>query len=370
MLRTRPKIVLVGPTYPYRGGIAQYNDALAVALRKVAKVSVVSFKKLYPGFLYPGKTDKVDSPNKARDPDTQFILSATSPLSWERTVRAIQQEKADIAIIAWWTFFWQPALGYIARRLRREGVKVIFLCHNVVDHEANWVKRLVSRTALKTSQSFITHSVAESAKILDINPGAQILRRPHPIYTHFPSPTITPKKQGKLNLLYFGLIRPYKGVETLIDAMSVLSRDIHLTIVGEVWGDKNEHKLLEQISKSEANIDTDLSFVSDQQAANYFTNADAVVLPYLSATGSGVVTLAYNYGKPVIASRVSGLTDVVIDNQTGWLFSPIDAETLARTIQSITRKSASSKKAAIKKYCEENSWDNMASQILKEFVEY
>ncbi len=368
-LKKHPKVILVGPTHPYRGGIAQYNDALEMALRKVADVSVVTFKKLYPALLYPGKSDKVAKLSESERIGTQFILSATSPLSWYRAFRTIRQESPDVVIIAWWTFFWQPVLGYVAWRLKSSGIKVVFLCHNVVDHEANWVKQFISKSALRACGSYITHSADESAKLQAINPDALILRRPHPIYTHFPPPTTKSKKRAKLDLLYFGLIRPYKGVNILLEAMSKLDNSVHLTVVGEVWGSKNEQKLLNQIRKSGASIDYNFSYVDDQLAANYFANADAVILPYLSATGSGVVTLAYNYGKPVIASNVSGLADVVIDNQTGWLFSPVDAETLAQTIRNISRNDALSKKAHIRKYCEDNSWDNMASKILEKFVE-
>jgi glycosyltransferase involved in cell wall biosynthesis len=140
---------------------------------------------------------------------------------------------------------------------------------------------------------------------------------------------------------------------------------IHLTIAGEVWGKSNEEQLAKKIEKiKNVNIEYSFEYVDEKQAANYFERADVVVLPYLSATGSGVITLAYHYRKPVIASAVGGLPDVVVDKKTGWLTPPNAPEKLAQTIKNIDRKKTVSMQPAIKKFCQENSWDNMATAII------
>jgi glycosyltransferase involved in cell wall biosynthesis len=361
------KISIIGPVHPYRGGIAQYTEALTKALKKKCEVYSISFKKLYPEILYPGKSDKVAPLSEAKVKNVDYILSATSPRSWSQAVKKIDSMDCDAAIIMWWTFFWQPALGYIAWRLKKKGIKVIYLCHNVTDHEENFIKRQISKMAIKVADGYILHSYEEAGKLKKIKPRANILRRVHPIYTHFPTPDRRLKKRGRLDVLYFGLIRPYKGVNVLVDAMGKLNDPkVHLSIVGEVWGAKNKEELIESIAKSKnASIDYNFEYVSEELAAEYFDRADVVVLPYLSATGSGVVTLAYHYGKPVIATAVGGLPDVVVDGKTGWLISPKAPVELARTIAGIDRKDAQAMRPHIKAYCQENSWDNMAKEVRK-----
>ncbi len=361
----KTKISIIGPVYPYRGGIAQYTEALTKALSKKAEVYPVSFKRLYPKSLYPGKSDKVAPLEKSKKENVDYILDATSLKSWNQAIKKIADRKCDVAIITWWTFVWQPALGYIAWRLKKKGIKVIYLCHNVMDHEENWLKKQVSRKGISIADGYIVHSGEEAKQIKLFKPSAKIMRRPHPIFTHFPKPSGKLKKRGKLELLYFGLIRPYKGVDVLIDAIKKLNDpEVHLTIVGEVWGDKNKEKLTNQLKQyGQDNIEHNFEYVDEKEAAEYFDRADVVVLPYLSATGSGVVTLAYYYGKPVLATAVGGLPDVVSNGETGRLVRPGNAVELAKTIARIDRNQVKKMQPNIKKFCSENTWDNMASEI-------
>jgi glycosyltransferase involved in cell wall biosynthesis len=365
----KPKIALVGPIHPYRGGIAQYTGELAKAFSKYVDTRVYSFSKLYPGFLYPGKSDKVVAIDEVKSKNTDYSISVYSPRSWSKTASRIHKDGYDVAIIVWWTFFWQPMLGFIAWRLKRKGVKVIYLCHNITDHEENWAKKQISKKAIGIADGYILHSYEEASKLKKLKPNANILRRVHPIYIHFPKPAKKLKKQGKLEILYFGLIRPYKGVDVLLSAMEKLNdKEVYLTIIGEVWGDKNRENLVERIKElkdSGINIDYKFEYVDEKEAANHFAHTDVVVLPYLSATGSGVVTLAYNYGKPVIASAVGGLSDVVIDDQTGWLISSKAPDELARTIAKADRDKVEEMAPSIRKFCKENSWENMAKEIIK-----
>lgn len=365
--QNKQKFAVIGPIYPYRGGIAQYTEELTKALEKKCEVYSVSFKKLYPKILYPGKSDKVASLNETKRKNVDYILSATSPRSWNQAVKKIASSECDAVIIMWWTFFWQPALGIIAWRLKKKGIKVIYLCHNVTDHEENFIKRQISKLAIRVADGYILHSNEENDKLKKIKPQANILIRVHPIYTHFPKPDKDIKKRGRLEVLYFGLIRPYKGLSVLIDAMGKLNDpQVHLSIVGEVWGAKDKEEFIDSIKKSKnASIDYNFEYVSEGQAAEYFDRADVVVLPYLSATGSGVITLAYHYGKPVIATAVGGLRDVVIDGKTGWLIKPKSPDELAQTIAGVSRKDVQKMRPSINNYCQENSWDNMAKEIIK-----
>lgn len=361
------KIVIISPVHPYRGGIAQYTEALVGGFDDSIDVSIISFKRLYPSFLYPGKSDKVANVNESPYQKTEYILDFLSPFSWLKAVRVIKHKNPEIVIIAWWTFVWQPTLAFISWILQRSGIKTILLCHNVVDHESSRLKKLISRICLKSASGYIAHTKSESKKIKSIVPGADILLRPHPIYTHFPKPKGKLKKRGKLELLFFGFIRPYKGLDVLLDAMEQLNdEDIYLTIVGEVWSEQKElEERINQLVKNDIKVEYNFHYVSDEEAAEYFGRADVVVLPYLSATGSGVVTLAYNYGKPVLVTKVGGLKDVVADSSTGWLLPAGSTNSLTEKIREVRRTEIVNMKGAIKRYCKENSWDTQALEIVR-----
>ncbi len=357
----RTKIALIGPVAPYRGGISQYTTQLHHVLANYTTLHTISFKRQYPRFLYPGKSDIDERAAKHREKNVTYILDAYSPLSLWRTVRHISHSDCEVAIISWWTLFWQPGFAFIARRLRKRGIKTVFLCHNLVDHDTSGLKRRLSEWFLKQADGYIVHSSEEAKALEQLKPGTKILMRPHPIYTHFPAPNKTLAQRGRLELLFFGFIRPYKGLDVLLEALAQLDdKEVHLTIVGETWD--NEQVLRSRLAAI-PNVEAHLKYVSEQEAANYFARADVVVLPYLSATGSGVVTLAYNYQKPVIASRVGGLQDAVIEDKTGWLVPPDSPADLAAAIKNIDRKQLQSMKPAIKKFCQENSWDAMAEKI-------
>ena len=362
MKNSKPRVAVIGPVAPYRGGIAQYTTEICKVLAGEVDLSMYSFDKQYPGWLYPGESD-VEQGAKRRK-DVHYTLRTLSPISWRNTAKQIA-ENHDAVIINWCTLCWQPAFAYMARILKKKGVKVIFLCHNIGDHGDTGLKAKLSDFLLKQADGYIVHTAQEKNHISAVKEQAAVLLRPHPIYTHFPKAKKKLSRKAELELLFFGFIRPYKGLDTLIDALAQTKNDVHLRIVGEVW--KNKDELIKKIDDSDTNIDYSFSYVSDAEAANYFDACDVVVLPYLSATGSGVATLAYNYRKPIIASNVGGLTDTV-SKKTGWLVKPGEATELAKTIDSITRPEANSKKKAIQDYCKENSWKRMAEEVRK-FVE-
>lgn len=357
MKNNKPRVAVIGPVAPYRGGIAQYTTEICKVLAGEVDLSIYSFDKQYPGWLYPGESD-VEKGTKRRK-DVNYTLRALSPISWRNTAKQIA-ENHDAVIINWWTLFWQPAFAYMARVLKKKGVKVIFLCHNIGDHGDTGLKAKLSDFLLKQADAYIVHTAQEKNHVGAVKENAETLLRPHPIYTHFPKAKKKLPRDADLELLFFGFIRPYKGLGTLIDALTQTKNNVHLRIVGEVW--KNKDELMEKIKNSGANIDYTFSYVNDTAAANYFEACDVVILPYLSATGSGVATLAYNYNKPIIASNVGGLTDTVSD-KTGWLVAPGNATELAKMIDSITRSEANSKKNAIQDYCKENSWKRMAEEV-------
>ncbi|HEY3736937.1 MAG TPA: glycosyltransferase family 4 protein [Jatrophihabitans sp.] len=358
-----PSIALLGPVAPYRGGIAQYTMALREALQQQTDVRMISFARQYPGWLYPGDSD-IDASQPDRDPSVAYLIDNFSPLSWRRAADEVVASGCRVAILSWWTLYWHPAFGYIARRLRKHGVKVIYLCHNLSDHGVSLMRRRISETFSNHADAYVVHTDDIAERLAQIRPGIPVLTRQHPVYAHFPAPSIQPKQRGRLELLFFGMVRPHKGLDVLLEALgSLQDEDVHLTVVGDLWGDSVD--VAELITRSQArNVDLDLQFVSPQAAANYFARADVVVLPYRSATGSGVAALAYHYNKPVLATAVGGLTDQVVDGKTGWLVEPASPTALARAIAGLRRDELAEMTLHIQRFKEENSWSSMATAVL------
>lgn len=360
----RPHIALIGPVAPLRGGIAQYTTQLHEALGSVSELQTVSFKRQYPGWLYPGASEKApDGPQQV--PGVRYELDVYNPFTWRRAADRIAKNGCDVAILDWWTLFWQPGFAYIARRLRRRGVKTVFLCHNLFDHDAHGLKRRLSELLLKQADAYIVQAAEQQALLAQIKPDAPSLLRIHPIYTRFPEPTRQLPRRGRLELLFFGFIRPYKGLDLLVQALARLhDSEVYLTVVGEPWKDADRLKQ-ELLGAGVPNLELHLEYVTDAEAADYFVRADAVMLPYRSATGSGVVAVAYHYGKPVVATRVGGLQDAVWDGRTGFLVAPDSPDALAEAVRGLDRGQLTAMQPAIEQFCSENSWEAMAAAICK-----
>lgn len=363
------RITIVGPYSPYRGGIAQYNDMFYPALCKYADISVVSFKRLYPKFLYPGNSDKELGAKFQQDEKISYIIDACSPISLNRAMRKIVNDQTDVVLITWWTLFWQPGLAYVANRLRKRGIKVIYICHNIYDHDSNRLVQKLSRNFLGQADGYIVHSTDEKKRLKDLYGHVSVLNTGTlPINNNYPSVSKMPSKRGRLEILFFGFIRPYKGLDTLVDALKAANdKDIYLTIAGESW--KSTEPLINTLRESHnPNIELRIGYVTDKQAAAYFARADIVILPYKSATGSGVASLAFSFDKPVLGASVGGLKDVITSGKTGWLVEPDSPEALARVIKNVTRAEAKKMQKYVHEFAEAHSVDALAQQMIY-FVE-
>lgn len=373
--KPKKKIALIGPTDPYRGGVAQYTTQLHRALRDRSELTTISFKRQYPTWLYPSKTYTEPSPSELNEEGVEYLIDAYNPLSWRRAADMIVRNECSLVILDWWTLFWQPGFVYIVRRLRKKGVKTVYLCHNIKDHKTGGFMGFIDSLATKLSEwmfkqadAYIVQSSEHKVLVKNLCPQAEVILCIPPIYSQFPVATKSLPKRGRLELLFFGFIRPYKGLEVLMKALAELNdHEVYLTVVGEPWGrlDEVRRRLLEF---GVPNVQFELRYVDDHEAANYFKRADIVVLPYLSATGSAVVALAYNYGKPVIATSVGGLKDAVINEQTGWLIKEGSSEALVDIVGRLGRREANLLEPMIESFCKKHSWDGMAKRILKELT--
>ena len=335
------KYVLIGPTYPYRGGISHYTTLLYQHLGAAHEVKLYSFKRQYPAFLFPGRTDKDPSRFPLRA-DCEYLLDPSNPLTWLETFRRIKGEQPDALILQWWVPYWAPAFASIAGLVRRfTATEVMFICHNVFPHERSVIDRALVRLALAQGQLFIVQSEKDFNDLKRLLPRAQVQRTAHPIYEALAvGGTMTAgeaKRQlgieGKV-LLFFGFVREYKGLKYLLTAMpQVIGRiDAHLLIVGEFWDDKSSYlELIEEFGIGQAVTIVD-RYIPNEELGFYFSAADVVVLPYVDATQSGVTQLAYGFEKPVITTSVGGIPEVVKDGETGLIVLPQDSEALGEAI--------------------------------------
>ncbi|MEI1279668.1 glycosyltransferase [Leptospira venezuelensis] len=357
-------VSLLGPIAPYRGGIAQYTTFLKSSLSKICNLQTISFKRQYPKFLYPGESD-VDPFSMGRDPEVNYLLDALNPFSLIKVANSIIKSRADLVILTWWTLFWAPGFAFIAFLLRRKKIPVIFLCHNLSDHGSKGLKKSIVEFLLSNADGYIVHSGEHKDFLKSKYPEKPVLKIHIPAYEEFPEPKGLLKKRGRLELLFFGFIRPYKGLDILFHALAKLNdREVYLTVAGETWEDKD---IIYNIVKSLdlQNVELHLSYTKEEELAEYFFRSDAVVLPYRSASGTAVGAVAYRYDCPIIATRVGGLVDIVTDGETGYLVEPDSAEAIAEKLKVISRKELAGMKNAIRDFKKELTWEHVAEKVLR-----
>lgn len=360
---TTGNIIVVGPILPFRGGISQYNGLLFKSLKNLGLSTLgVSFSRQYPAILYPGKSDKEEGAGDEKVAGILYSLDSLNPLSWWKTTRRIASERPALVVFHWWTIFWAPCFTVLCYLLKRKQIRVAFICHNLEDHDSGRLKSWISRRVLDLADGFLTHSNAQRMTLESRFPDRPIMFHPIPKYGHYPKPSGALSKRGRLELLFFGFIRPYKGLDLLIEALGQLKDDdVYLTVVGEPWGDMQD--LREWVDKHRLNVEFHLEYKPDEEVAEYFNRADFIVLPYRHATGSAVASVAHQYNKPLLASHVGGLPDVVEHGRTGMLFPPGDVIALAQVIAAVDRKQADAFSAQVEEYGKRWSWDSLACTL-------
>ncbi len=366
----RKRIAIVGPVDPFRGGIAKHTTQVALALnaRSDIEVCVFSFRSLYPKHLFPGKNERCDKTRAPENLDISYIINTVNPLSWLRAVRKIRDWRADEVVIPAWTFFVAPCLGVIARMCKRNGAAVSMIVHNVADHEEDRWKVWLSNFQIRAADRFLTHGTALADALSQLGLSAPIHIRPHPIFEQYPDATGALSPRAPLELLYFGFVRPYKGLDVALRGLAASGRrDVRLSIVGEFWeGRKDTDALIERLDISDL-VEIVDRYVSDGEAAEYFARADVVILPYRSASGSGVVPLAYRYGAPVIVSDLPGLTEVVDDGETGWVTPAGSPKAIAELLNcEVTRETAAGMRSSIADVRREMNWNRFVECLYPE----
>lgn len=334
------KIAILSPFHPFRGGIAQFNARLYTELAKKNEVKAFSFTTLYPGFLFPGKSQFVSEQDPAIAIENERLLNSINPFSYIRTAKQINKYQPDILFIPYWISFLAPAFGSIVRLIKKD-IKVIVLVHNAIPHEKRFFDSAFAKFFFRKCDSFITLSELVKRDLLQLIPDANILINPHPVYDHYKERINKSEacrelniKPDKKNLLFFGLIREYKGLDILIKAMSFLDESYQLIIAGESYDDFNKYQSLIDQSPLKENITVKNQYIPDDMVTLLFSASDALILPYRSATQSGVLLLAYQMETPVITTNVGTLGDTISTAKTGIVVNEADPESIANGIKS------------------------------------
>jgi glycosyltransferase involved in cell wall biosynthesis len=325
-------ICLIAPVPPFRGGIAKYCYSLATELEKRHNLLLLSYKRQYPGLLY-GNKKQIDLDLSREDilkefKNISYDIDSVKISSWIKTAKTVSKFNPDIVLLPWWVTYWTPMYCYLLHSLRRSGIRVVFICINIFEHEDTILKNILTNIILKSGDSFIVHSELEKSKLLEINPKARIRKHFLPLFEY--TVQTEQRHDTAVHLLFFGFVRPYKGLDTLLQALSILkNRDISLKIVGEFWNDKERYiDLINQLNISDR-IEIIDHYVPDNDMSRYFSWADLVVLPYSQSITSGVIATAYGFKKPVLATNVGGFCEVIQDGGTGKIVASNDPQTFA-----------------------------------------
>ena len=326
------RISIIGPAYPLRGGIAHHVYWLHQQLTsRDHKVQVVSFRRLYPRLFFPGETES-DRSGLKLDAAAIPILAPLNPITWWRAFKLVKSFSPDVIAFEWWQPFFAPLVGTLARCFRRAGLRILVECHNVLPHERTPLDRPLIRFALSPADHLITHSVSDRDEVSALIPGKPVSVSPLPTLDEFIGRS--PKVRDGRTVLFFGKVRKYKGLKTLLYAMPhVLKRiECKLLVVGEFYDSIGEYERLIRDLGIENSVRIDNRYVTNEEVPAIFDLADVLVLPYLSATQSAVARIALSNGLPIIASRTGGLVELVSEDVNGFLFPPGDCAALADRI--------------------------------------
>lgn len=329
----RKKMILVGTAYPYRGGLAVYNERLARSFQDEGyEVEIWTFTVQYPNFLFPGKTQF--STEKAPEGLTiHRKLNSVNPFNWLKVGRQLRKAHADLIVMRFWIPYMAPSHGFVARRARKnKKTKVVSILDNVVPHEKGFADRMLARYFMRSLDGGVamSKSVLEDAKAIDAN--INVVYCPHPLYDNFGEKVSREKALEYLQLdpqyrymLFFGIIRDYKGLDLLLQAMGderIKEMKVKLIVAGEFYNNAEQyHEMERQLVLSE-HLVWHSEFVPDSEVKYYFNAADIVVQPYKSATQSGVTQIAYHFEKPMLVTDVGGLGEIVPDGVVGYVIPP------------------------------------------------
>jgi glycosyltransferase involved in cell wall biosynthesis len=370
------KITILSVFYPFRGGIAQFSNAIFKEFSKKNQVFALNFKRQYPNFLFPGKTQFVDSKDDLGDIESLQLIDSINPLTFIAAKNKINDFQTEVLLVNYWMTFFGICKGFITKRSKAK-IKIA-LIHNLIPHEKKNYDKFVNRYFIKQFDAFVVMSDVVKNDLLSYDGNARFIKLEHPNYEHFDKKLSKDEainalsKKGihidthKKNLLFFGLIRDYKGLDVLLDALSLLDDSFQLIIAGECYGsfEKYEHQIKRLGIENKVIVQN--NFISDEDVNLYFSLCDLCVLPYKSATQSGIIAVANYFEIPVIASCVGGLAESVKDNETGLIVNQLNGKAFAEKINLYYDKEfENSFKKNISAKNKEQSWEYFCEKIIE-----
>lgn len=370
------KIIIVGTAYPYRGGLAAFNERMAQEfVREGHEVEIYTFTLQYPGFLFPGKTQFCTEPDHS---GLKIIrkLNSCNPFNWLKVGREIRSKQPDKVIFCYWMSFMAPCMGTVARQLDKKRTRITALVHNMIPHEKSILDKLFPAYFVNGVDDFValSKSVVDDIAAIDKQSKPKVFS-PHPIYDHYGLIEAKNVAKEKLHLfenvnyvLFFGFIRDYKGLDLLIDAFAderLKNLNVKLLIAGEFYG--NEAKYQQQIDELGVRNQIELhsDYIPDSQVCHYFNACDIVAQPYKTATQSGVTQIAFHFEKPMLVTNVGGLPEIVPDGKIGYVVEP-DSQQIADALvnfYSNSKEEEFSENVKLEK--SKYSWDKLAMLFLK-----
>lgn len=370
------KITIIGPAYPYRGGIATFDEMLARTFTaRGSDVNILTFTVQYPGFLFPGKTQYSESA-APEDLRIERAVNSMNPLNWLKIGRRVKRERPDAVIMKYWTPFMGPAMGTIARIVRRNRhTKILVQVDNIVPHEHHITDRILNRWFIGSVDGFVYMSQQVKDDLYTFTTTKPALFSPHPIYANFGLRVTKAEACRELGLdpamgysLFFGIIRDYKGLDILLDAWKILrdegdTQGRKLIVAGEFYNNREQYE--EQIEKGGLQDEVVLHdfFIPDERVKYYFSAADVLVQPYKSATQSGVTQIAYNFDLPMIVTHVGGLAEIVADDRVGYVTGTSPREVADAVVRFYSNGNAERFRGNMAEEKERFSWDAMAGKL-------
>ena len=336
-------IVILGTAYPFRGGLATFNERLARQLQAEGHtVEVITFTLQYPSFLFPGKT-QYSTEKAPTDLRISQQVHSCNPFNWIKVGRRIRKMQPDMLITCYWMAFFAPCYGMIQRIVQRNGkTRCIALVHNMIPHEPSILDKLFAPFFVRHTDGFVALSESVVQDINRFDHGTKPKTSyPHPIYDHYGEPMSKEEACQALHLkpenqymLFFGLVRAYKGLDLLLDAFGKVKDqlpNLQLIIAGEFYEDEDKYRAQIANNGLTDRVIIKNEFIADADLRKYFGAADLIVQPYKSATQSGVTQVAFHFEKPMLVTNVGGLGEIVHDHKMGYAVEP-NAEAIAQAL--------------------------------------
>ena len=368
-------VVIIGPAYPLRGGLASYDERLAKAfMDKGYDTTIYTFSYQYPSFLFPGTTQYSNEP-APKGISIKIKINSVNPFNWVSVGNELKKLKPDIIVVRYWLPFMGPCLGTILRRVKKNHhTKIICIADNIFPHEKRFGDKAFTKYFLKPVDGFITMSEKVLQDLHQFAKGKPARFVPHPLYDNFGEKINKEEARKKLNIdtddrviLFFGFIRKYKGLDILLQAMKLLKQipsvqNIKLLIAGEFYEDAANYTALLNNDAIKDKLIIHTEFIPDSMVKYYLCAADCVVQPYRNATQSGVTPLAYHFEIPMIVTNVGGLPSLVPDKKVGLVAEP-NAESIAEKVKEYFDLGEEFFLPHLREEKKKYSWDNIVKAI-------